>query len=305
MQHVAFLGLGVMGRGMAANLIDAGYDLTVWNRTKEKADALVELGASLASTPAEAAGGADAVLYCLANGEALEAVVFGADGVLEGAAEGQLAIDLSTVHPEASRREAEAYAERGVDFVAAPVFGSKNESAEGGLWIVAGGPEQAFEQARPLLDPLGASLHHMGADAGAGTSMKLAGNLLVASMVEALGESLLLAKKAGLDLRQVLRVIGEVDFRSPLFAGMGQSMTERDWSVSFELRHMLKDAHLIDQLAEELQVPLHAGSAARETLKAAVNQGFGEENASALVKALEGEAGVALDEATEGGGGEA
>ena len=183
-----------------------------------------------------------------------------------------------------------------MDFLAAPVFGSRDESAEGGLWIVAGGPEQAFERARPLLDPLSASLHHMSADAGAGTSMKLAGNLLVVSMVEALGESLLLAKRAGLDLRQVLRVIGEVDFRSPLFADMGASMIERDWTVSFELRHMLKDAHLIDQLAEELHVPLHAGSAARETLKAAANQGFGEENASALVKALECEAGVTLDE---------
>lgn len=288
-----------MGRGMAQNLLAAGFDVTVWNRTAAKADALVEQGATRADTPAAAVTGADAVLYCLANAPAIERVVFGDDGVVTAVEAGQAVADMSTVHPDTTRKQAKAYAEKGADFVSAPVFGSKGEAANGGLWIVVGGPEATVDRLRPALEAMSASVHHMGAAVEAGTSMKLVGNALVASMIEGLGEALLLAKKAGLDLDQVRDVIGETDFRSPLFDGVGAAMTERRFEPSFALRHMLKDANLINRLAKDLNTPAPVASAARETLKAAVNQGWGDEDAAALVKALEQDAGVTLDGTTQ------
>jgi 3-hydroxyisobutyrate dehydrogenase-like beta-hydroxyacid dehydrogenase len=193
---------------------------------------------------------------------------------------------MSTVHPDTSRREAEAYAEQGVDFLDAPVFGSKAEAQEGGLWIIVGGDEAVFERIKPVLEPLSASVHYMGAT-GMGTSMKLVGNLIVAAQIEAVGEALILAQKAGLDLNGVMDVLDVVDFRSPLISGIGRSVIKRDFSTSFALRHMLKDANLIAAFAEQLRSPIPETAIVREMLKAAVNQGWGEENASALIKGLE------------------
>jgi 3-hydroxyisobutyrate dehydrogenase-like beta-hydroxyacid dehydrogenase len=286
MEKVAYLGLGTMGSGMATNLIEADYAVTVWNRTPEKCAPLVAMGASEASTPAEAVADVDVVMYCLSDDDAVEDVVFAVDGVLVGAQPGQIALDMSTVHPDTSRREAEAYAEQGVDFLDAPVFGSKAEAQEGGLWIIVGGDEAVFERIKPVLEPLSASVHYMGAT-GMGTSMKLVGNLIVAAQIEAVGEALILAQKAGLDLNGVMDVLDVVDFRSPLISGIGRSVIKRDFSTSFALRHMLKDANLIAAFAEQLRSPIPETAIVREMLKAAVNQGWGEENASALIKGLE------------------
>lgn len=286
MEKVAYLGLGTMGSGMATNLIEADYAVTVWNRTPEKCAPLVAMGASEASTPAEAVADVDVVMYCLSDDDAVEDVVFAVDGVLVGAQPGQIALDMSTVHPDTSRREAEAYAEQGVDFLDAPVFGSKAEAQEGGLWIIVGGDEAVFKRIKPVLEPLSASVHYMGAT-GMGTSMKLVGNLIVAAQIEAVGEALILAQKAGLDLNGVMDVLDVVDFRSPLISGIGRSVIKRDFSTSFALRHMLKDANLIAAFAEQLRSPIPETAIVREMLKAAVNQGWGEENASALIKGLE------------------
>lgn len=286
MEKVAYLGLGTMGSGMATNLIEADYAVTVWNRTPEKCAPLVAMGASEASTPAEAVADVDVVMYCLSDDDAVEDVVFAVDGVLVGAQPGQIALDMSTVHPNTSRREAEAYAEQGIDFLDAPVFGSKAEAREGGLWIIVGGDEAVFKRIKPVLEPLSASVHYMGAT-GMGTSMKLVGNLIVAAQIEAVGEALILAQKAGLDLNGVMDVLDVVDFRSPLISGIGRSVIKRDFSTSFALRHMLKDADLIAAFAEQLRSPIPETAIVREMLKAAVNQGWGEENASALIKGLE------------------
>ncbi|MBS3783209.1 MAG: NAD(P)-dependent oxidoreductase, partial [Anaerolineae bacterium] len=136
MEQIAYLGLGTMGSGMAMNLVKAGYPVTVWNRTAEKCDPLVAMGATEASSPAEAAADVNVVMYCLSNDEAVGSVIYGDNGILAGAHSGQIAVDMSTVHPDTSRREAEAYQERGVEFLDAPVFGSKDEAREGGLWVV-------------------------------------------------------------------------------------------------------------------------------------------------------------------------
>lgn len=273
-----------MGSGMATNLLKAGYQVTVWNRSPESCKPLVELGATQAQTPAQAVENAEAILYCLANDNAIEEVVFGLDGILSNVRPGQIAIDMSTVHPDTSRREAAAYAEKQVEFLDAPVFGSKNESAAGGLWIVIGGKRDVFEQVKPILEPLSETIHYLG-DTGKGAAMKLVGNSIVATQIEALGEAMVLATKAGLNPKDVLDVLHVVDFRSPIFDGIGKMLVERDFTPSFALKHMLKDANLIARLAQDLNSPTPAAALVRETIKTAVNQGWGEENASALIKA--------------------
>ena len=293
MKRLAYLGLGIMGRGMASNLVRAGFDVTVWNRTKERCRPLVEQGARQADTPAEAVMDAEAILYCLSNDAAVEQVVFGEDGIMDGISEGQIAIDMSTVYPDTSVEENRNYVQNGLDFLDAPVFGSKNPAADGKLWIVAGGRKEVFERVRPIFEPLSESAHYMG-ETGKGTSMKLAGNLIVASQIEALGESLVLASKIGLDLDLVLDVIGRTDFQSPILKSVGAQIVERDFATQYALKHMYKDANLILKLAEELCSPMPAMAAIRETIKAAVNQGWGKENASALVKELENQAQVAV-----------
>jgi len=290
-KKIAYLGLGTMGSGMASNLLKAGYQLTVWNRSAEKCKPFARKGARVADTPADAARDVDLVMYILSNDEAVEDVVLGASGILRGIQEGQIAIDMSTVLPETSLRELEAYAKRGVDFLDAPVFGSKQESAEAKLWIMAAGNKAIFEKVKPVLTKLGQTVHYFGKNGNA-TAMKLVGNLIVALELEALSEGLVLARKAGLDLSTVMEVVKVADFRSPLLVSNGQNILKRDFSTSFALKLMLKDAGLIEKFAGSLQSPIPGLRVVEKTLKSAVALGFEKENASAVIKALEKEAGV-------------
>jgi len=291
MKTISYFGLGTMGSGMASNLLKAGYELTVWNRSAEKCEPFARNGARVADTPRDAVRNVDLVMYCLSNDQAVEDVVFGANGILSGINQGQIAIDMSTVLPETSLREQEAYAKRGVDFVDAPVFGSKQESADAKLWIMAAGNKAVFEKVKPILEHLGQTVHYFGKNGNA-AAMKLVGNLIVALEMEALAEGLVLAQKAGFDLKTVMEVVKVADFRSPLLVSNGQNILKRDFSTSFALKLMLKDAELIKRFAESLQSPIPALHVAGKNLGSAVALGFGQENASALIKALEKEAGV-------------
>ena len=288
---ISYLGLGTMGSGMASNLLKAGYQLTVWNRSIEKCKPFARKGARVADTPADAARDVDLVIYMLSNDQAVEEVVFGAKGILGGIKEGQIAMDMSTVLPAMSLREQEAYAKRGVDFLDAPVFGSKQEAADAKLWIMAAGNKAIFEKVKPVLEKLGQTVHYFGKNGNA-VAMKLVGNLMVALELEALSEGLVLARKAGLDLNTVLEVVKVADFRSPLLVGNGQNILKRDFSTSFALELMLKDAGLIERFAATLQSPIPALRVAEKNLASAVAFGFGKENASAIIRALEKEARV-------------
>src|SRR5438876_1300440 len=288
---ISYLGLGTMGSGMASNLLKAGYQLTVWNRSIEKCKPFARKGARVADTPADAARDVDLVIYMLSNDQAVEEVVFGAKGILGGIKEGQIAMDMSTVLPAMSLREQEAYAKRGVDFLDAPVFGSKQEAADAKLWIMAAGNKAIFEKVKPVLEKLGQTVHYFGKNGNA-AAMKLVGNLIVALELEALSEGLVLARKAGLDLNTVMEVVKVADFRSPLLVSNGQNILKRDFSTSFALKLMLKDAGLIEKFAESLESPIPASRLVEKNLASAVALGFGNENASALIKSLEKEAGV-------------
>jgi 3-hydroxyisobutyrate dehydrogenase-like beta-hydroxyacid dehydrogenase len=293
MKRIAYLGLGVMGTGMASNLLKAGFDVTVWNRTREKCQPLAEQGAHVADTPAQAVIDAEVIMYCLSHEAAVEQVVFGEDGIMDGISDGQIAIDMSTVHPDTSVEENRNYVENGVEFLDAPVFGSRTEAEAGGLWVVVGGKKEVFDRVRPVFEPISESVHYMG-ETGQGAAMKLVGNLIVACQIEALGESLVLASKAGLDPALALDVIGRTDFQSPLLKSVGTQLLQRNFETHFALKHLYKDANLILELAEQLYSPAPALAAAREMVKAALNQGWGNENASAVIKELEQQAQVVV-----------
>src|SRR5256884_3531446 len=288
---ISYLGRGTMGSGMASNLLKAGYELTVWNRSVQNCQTFARKRARIADTPADAVRDVDLIMYSLSNDQAVEEVVFGAKGILTGINEDQIAIDMSTVLPATSLREQEAYAKKGVDFLDAPVFGSKQESADAKLWIMAAGNKAIFEKVKPVLEHLGQTVHYFG-NSGNAAAMKLVGNLIVALELEALAEGLVLAQKAGLDLSTVMEVVKVADFRSPLLVSNGRNILKRNFSPSFALKLMLKDADLIEKFAASLQSPIPALRVAEKNLKSAIALGFGQENASALIKALEKDAGV-------------
>jgi 3-hydroxyisobutyrate dehydrogenase-like beta-hydroxyacid dehydrogenase len=293
-EKISYLGLGTMGSGMASNLLKAGYQLTVWNRSAEKCEPFARKGVRVVDTPADAARDVDLIMYMLSNDQAVEEVVFGANGIVRGIKEGQIAIDMSTVRPATSLREQEVFAKRGVDFLDAPVFGSKQGAGEAKLWIMAAGNKAIFEKVKPVLEKLGQTVHYFGKNGNA-AAMKLVGNLIVALELEALSEGLILAQKAGLDLNTVMEVVKVADFRSPLLVSNGQNILKRDFVTSFALKLMLKDAGLIENFANSLESPIPALRVVEKNLASAVDLGFGKENASALIKALEKEAGVEVN----------
>lgn len=282
MATVGFIGMGTMGKGMALNLSKAGHTVKTWNRTPFDSS---ELGASPAASISEVMDGADYVMYCLGDDTGVNDVVFGDGGILEHVTDSQVVIDLSTIDPETSAKESQAYSERGVKFLDAPVFGSKGETNAGGLWIVVGGDRAVFDSAAEVLEPISETTHYMG-PSGSGAKMKLVGNLIVAAQLEALGEALTLAKNADLDLNDVLGVLHVTDFKSPIFDGVGAAVVAGDYSPSFALKWMLKDANLVAAFAERLNSPVPGTMATRATIAEAVEQGWGEENASALIKVL-------------------
>lgn len=290
-KKIAYLGMGIMGRGMAANLLKAGHAVTVWNRTPERCAPLAEQGAQVAASVAEAVKEAEIIMYCLSDDAAVEDLIWGSQRLIDAVQPGQILIDMTTLHPDTSRREAAAFGEKGARFLDAPVFGSRNEAANGGLWIVVGGPRELYEEVRPILEPLSETTHYMGEN-GMGASMKLVGNLVVSMQLEALGEAMILATKAGLNPHDVLGVLHVTDFKSPIFDGVGQALVKRNFDVHFALALMLKDANLIARFAQDLRSPVPGAAAVREVIKGAVNKGWGDLNASALIRNLEDQAGV-------------
>jgi 3-hydroxyisobutyrate dehydrogenase-like beta-hydroxyacid dehydrogenase len=287
---IGFLGLGIMGQGMVKNLVASGHQVTAWNRSPVDVEAL---GATRAESIKDAVSGFDYVMYCLADDKAVEDVVLAEGGVMTHVSEGSIVIDLSTINPLTSAKESQAYAAKGIRFLDAPVFGSKGEANSGGLWIIVGGNKETFDEAQKVLAPISETTHYMG-QSGNGTKMKLVGNLIVASQLEALGEALTLAKKAGLELQDVLDVLRVTDFKSPIFDGVGAAVLADDYSPSFALKLMLKDANLIKTFADSLSSPIPSTEVTRSVIAEAVDKGWGEENASALIKVISERAGVNL-----------
>lgn len=221
---IGFLGLGKMGTPMALRLLAAGHELSVWNRTEGRTDALAREGAIVAGTPAEAELGADAVVTMLFDDAAHEEVLFGANGLMDALEPGALHISCSTISVALSERLAQEHARRGIDFVAAPVFGRPNVAEEGRLWIVAAGSEKAIARARPLLEPLSRGISIVGAEPPQAHAVKLGGNFLIGAMIQSLSESFVYASALGIEPDTFLETVNSALFQSPFYAAYGKVM---------------------------------------------------------------------------------
>lgn len=295
MARVSFIGLGIMGSGMVSNLVKAGHEVRVWNRTASKLQEIEKVGAKPVTDPADLVDDVDFFMYCLADDAAIKDVIIDGLKLAEKIKPGTIAIDLSTIDPETSAGERGIYEKNGVQFLDAPVFGTKGEARDGGLWIVIGGSEETYKKSLPVLEPISETTHFMGSG-GNGTKMKLVGNLLVASQLVSIGEALTLAKSAGLDLRKVLEVAAVADFKTPIYAGVGAGVIEGDYEVNFPLKLMLKDARLIQAFAKRFNAPASSAVVTEDLAKQGVAEGLGELNASAIVKVMADRVGVDLVE---------
>ena len=293
MTTIAYLGMGTMGSGMAANLARAGHDVRAWNRSSKSTPVLEGAGLLVTTDLDAALQGAEVVMYCLSDDAAVEDLVFGAHSLLTKVPSSAVVIDMSTIEPATSDKERAAFESQGNAFLDAPVFGTKGEAEGGGLWVVVGGNKADFDTVKPLLDVVSETVHYMG-DGGNGTAMKLVGNLLVASQLQALGDALTLAKKAGLDLADVQEVLDVADFRTPIYHGVGRGAQAGDYTVNFALNLMLKDAKLIQAFAHRMGTPVPTAAIAQKYIEESIKDGNGELNASALILAIAKEGGVDL-----------
>jgi 3-hydroxyisobutyrate dehydrogenase-like beta-hydroxyacid dehydrogenase len=284
--QVGFIGLGIMGSRMAANLLGKGHALTVWNRTPARADELRASGAAWAENPRALAVASEVLCLCVADPAALEQVSSGPDGFLGGLSPGTLVIDFSTVGPEATRRLEAACAKAGAVFLASPVTGSKNAAAAGTLLLMCGGTDQAFAAAEPILKAVGAKAVHVGA-ADQAAQVKLMGNLIIAHMVEALSEAGALAVHAGIGIDKLLEVIRASGFASPFWDFKGKALASRDFSTHFSVDLMHKDLTLALQLAHQLDVPLPGTATIREVYQMARARGLGSSDIVATAAVID------------------
>ena len=282
--RVAFCGLGRMGAPMAARLLHAGHELTVWNRTAARAEPLVEAGAALAATPAEAAGGAEVVVTMLADPRALESVVFGAGGVAYGATPGMTLIEMSTVGPDTVRTLA-AHLPKGIDVLDAPVLGSVPAATDGTLKLFVGGEEAVFERLRPVLDPMGVA-RYLG-PLGAGAAMKLVANSTLGALMCGLAEALALADALGLEQGAVLDILAESPIGTTV-KSKRQHIESGVYTPNFSLSLAAKDLRLVTEAAEQAGVELRLSPAARSWLERADAAGLGDLDYSAVIADVRG-----------------
>jgi 3-hydroxyisobutyrate dehydrogenase-like beta-hydroxyacid dehydrogenase len=292
--RVAFLGLGIMGSRMAANLRRAGFELTVWNRTKAKAEAFAdEHGATVADTPALAAAESDIVITMVVDGDQVEQVLLGPDGVATRARPGLLCVDCSTIGPTATRAIAEVLEHHGVHLLDAPVTGSSPRAEDGTLTIMAGGTEEDFARARPVLEAMGALIVHAG-PLGHGQMVKLINNSVAAINATVVGEALLVGKRAGVDLDALTKVMAAGSGSSTMLELKAGPMREHDYTTLFKLGHMLKDVRLCLEEGQTAGVPFPTAAYVREILSAADGRGLGDADFAALIEVLEGRAATRL-----------
>jgi 3-hydroxyisobutyrate dehydrogenase-like beta-hydroxyacid dehydrogenase len=281
-----------MGGPMASNLIKAGHEVTIWNRSAEKAQRIQDaVGGRVAVSPAEAAADSQIVWICVSDTEAVERVVLAEDGVFGVARPGLLVADSSTISPTASRALAKRIRERGGDWVDCPVTGSKRGAEEGKLVFIVGGEGEAVEKLEPLFQVMGQRVFHVGG-LGMGLSAKLAMNLNIALIFEGLAEGLVLAQKAGVSLRQMLDIIGATMLRSGVSEYKGPFLERRDFSPNFPLHLMLKDIRLMLDYARELRVKLPALETVEEVYAVAADEDLSHADYAATLTLLEKWAGI-------------
>lgn len=286
MTTIGFIGLGTMGSPMAANLLRKGFAVAVYNRTPGKADELLKLGASAASSPLEAAAQANVVVTIISNDSAVEEVYYGEQGILAGLKPGRTIIDSSTISPALAKRLAADVAARGGSFLDAPVTGSKDGAIAGTLLFMVGGSKETVEANRDVFLAMGREIVHMGEN-GSGATAKLGHNAIVGINAAALIEGMAIAAKGGLDMPSFLRVVQGGGAASKQADLKGSKILAGDYSVQFSLALMLKDLKLGSVLSDGLGVPTPMLEAAKSLFQAGQAKGYGEEDLAALARIYE------------------
>ena len=296
-EQLGFIGLGIMGSPMAENLLKAGHALTVYNRSRAKAEALGARGATVANSPAEVGRRAQIIFLCVGDTQAVEEVC---GSLLQGVEPGAVVVDSSTISPDASRELAEQFRERGVSFLDAPCTGSKSGASSATLTFMVGGEKEAFDRVQPYLAVMGKKIFHVGGH-GAGLQVKLTQNLIGALTVEAMAEGFVLARKAGLSPSLVLEVLQASVARNPLIEAKLPLVLERRFDPQFSLKWMHKDLTLMLESARRLEVPLPATALVHEMFGAGVAMGYGEQDFVSAIRVLETMAGVEVTESPRQG----
>jgi len=295
-KRVGFIGLGVMGRPMAKNLLKAGYPLTVWNRTRSKMEELLSLGANGANSPKEVAENSDVVITMVTDSPDVEEVVLGPLGVIEGAKPGLVLIDMSTISPDVTRRIAEKLSKRGVKMLDAPVSGGEIGAKEGTLSIMVGGPREVYEECLPILRVLGKRITYMG-ESGMGQITKLCNQVICALNIQAVCEGLILGAKAGLDLEKLLQVVTAGAAGSWMLSNLGPKMVRRDFKPGFKMSHQQKDLRLALSFAAKLGVPLPGTALVNQMFRIVENEGMADKGTQAAIVAMEKLANIKLTSA--------
>ncbi|MEE9179730.1 MAG: NAD(P)-dependent oxidoreductase [Vicinamibacteria bacterium] len=285
-RRIGFIGLGIMGRPMAENLLKAGFSLTVHNRTRSKERPLADAGATVAASAAEVAARSDVVITMVPDTPDVEAALLGPKGVHEAARPGLLVVDMSTISPDREREMATIFREKGCELLDAPVTGGDVGAQQGTLMIMVGGEKAAFEKVLPVLRAMGKGVHHVG-PSGAGQSLKLCNQVLSAVNMMALSEALLLAGKAGIDLEQFLQVLGGGAGGSWQLTNLGPKIVRRELGPAFMIGLMQKDLSLAQELGRRLNVPLFSTALAQQLYRGLEASGDGALGTQAMTLALE------------------
>jgi 3-hydroxyisobutyrate dehydrogenase-like beta-hydroxyacid dehydrogenase len=297
---VGFVGLGAMGRPMARNIAGAGHQVTVYNRTRERAEAVADV-ANVAASLADLACDREVVVTMLADDAAVEEVAFGrpdeagqvTPGLVAGLPEGALHVSMSTISPAMSKRLDQAHRAAGQRYVAAPVFGRPEAAEARRLWLVTAGPREDVDRARPVVDAVGAGSTLVGEEPWQANVVKLAGNFTIAAMIETLGEAFALARKSGVDAKTFLDVINSALFKSPIYQNYGTIIADQRFDPpGFRLRLGLKDVRLALKVADEASVPMPLASLLHDQMLALLANGGGERDWSSFAKLAADRAGL-------------
>jgi 3-hydroxyisobutyrate dehydrogenase len=291
MQRVAFLGLGTMGAAMTANLARAGFPVVAWNRTPDRAPELLELGVTMAASPADAASNAEIVVICVSDTPDVEAVLFGQDGVVEGAASGTLVIDCSTIAPSGSWDFAARLRERNLRMVDAPVSGGSEGARNATLTIFVGGDDRDVERARPVLNAMGRTITHVG-PIGAGQAVKAVNQVILAGTYLGVAEGIVLAMKAGLDVEQVVAALGGGAAQSWVLANRSERMIDNEYPLGFKVALHRKDLAIALELAAQLGAALPVSALAAQLESGLIARGHADDDMSALARAIRGLSGL-------------
>jgi len=302
MANLGFLGLGIMGGPMAKHLIDAGHSVSLWSHSAAKATQLAAQGGTACKTPAEVAAASDCIFLCVGDTAMSREVILGAGqdgkaGLIEKAKPGTIIVDCSTISPSASRSIGEELAKKGIEFLDAPCTGSKAGAENGKLTFMVGGKKEIFDKVEPYFKNMGELLYYCGS-AGMGLHAKLSQNMVLGNLLQAFNESIVLATKSGVDPNLMLDILNNSAARSTFISVKAPMIFKRDFSTNFSVKWLEKDMQLMLDSAAELNVPAPITALSTQMLRAAIAQGYGEDDICGSIRVLEGLTGTEVKAAT-------